>query len=60
MDLTEGHGFLEAALYHHKTSRKRRTNVVRLLPVAGVLPGISGLNWASEWLKKRNSGSELP
>ena len=53
LDLNDGRGFIEAALYHHKTSRKRRTNVVRLLPVAGVLPGLSGLNWAAEWPKKR-------
>ena len=53
LDVTDGRGFIEAALYHHKTSKKRRTNVVRLLPVAGVLPGLSGLNWAEEWLIKR-------
>ena len=54
LDLEGGRGFLEAALYHHKTSKKRRTNVIRLLPVAGVLPGLSGLNWAAEWLRKRS------
>jgi hypothetical protein len=53
LDLFEGRGFIEAALYHHKTSQKRRTKVVRLLPVAGALPGLSGLIWADEWLKKR-------
>lgn len=53
LDLSDGRGFLEAALYHHKTAKKRRTHVVRLLPVAGVNPGLSGLNWASEWLDKR-------
>ena len=46
-------GFIEAALYHHKTARKRRSNVVRLLPVAGVLPGVSGYNWAERWLQNR-------
>ena len=53
VDLTNGRGFLEAALYHHKTAKKRRTQVIRLLPAAGVIPGLSGLNWASEWLRKR-------
>lgn len=55
LDLFEGRGFIEAALYHHKTSQKRRTKVVRLLPVAGVLPGLSGLLWADAWLQKRKS-----
>ena len=36
-----------------KTAKKRRLKVVRLLPVAGVIPGISGLNWAMQWLSKR-------
>eukprot|EP00435_Cladocopium_sp_Y103_P065166 s958_g27.t1 len=53
IDVTDGRGFLEAALYHHKTARKRRTQVVRLLPVAGVIPGLSGLNWPEQWLQKR-------
>ena len=53
LDVTNGKGFLEAALYHHKTAQKRRTKVVRLLPVAGVLPGVSGCDWATHWLKKR-------
>eukprot|EP00435_Cladocopium_sp_Y103_P074221 s101_g47.t1 len=49
-----GCGFLEAALYHHKTARKRRANVMRLLPVAAVIPGLSGHNWAEHWLHKRS------
>eukprot|EP00435_Cladocopium_sp_Y103_P070975 s73_g36.t1 len=53
VDPATGRGFLEAALYHHKTANKRRVNVVRLLPVAAVLPGLSGYNWAEHWLKKR-------
>ena len=53
VDITEGRGFVEAALYHHKTAKKRRTHVLRLLPVAGVIPGLSGLNWATEWLDKK-------
>ena len=53
LDVTNGKGFLEAALYHHKTAQKRRTKVVRLLSVAGVLPGVSGCDWATHWLKKR-------
>ena len=53
IDLDSGKGFIEAALYHHKTAFKRRTNVMRLLPVAGVIPGISGYDWASCWLQKR-------
>lgn len=32
---------------------KRRTQVVRLLPVAGVLPGLSGQMWAVHWILKR-------
>eukprot|EP00435_Cladocopium_sp_Y103_P059180 s502_g21.t1 len=53
IDPETGRGFLEAALYHHKTANKRRVNVVRLLPVAAVLPGLTGNNWAEHWLKKR-------
>ena len=54
VDVTAGRGFVEAALYHHKTAKKRRTHILRLLPVAGVIPGLSGLDWASEWLEKRS------
>ena len=54
LDVTNGKGFLEAALYHHKTAQKRRTKIVRLLPVAGVLPGVSGCDWAIHWLRKRS------
>ena len=46
LDLTDGRGFLEAALYHHKTAKKRRTHVVRLLLVAAVIPGLSGIRVA--------------
>ena len=53
LDVTDGRGVLEAALYHHKTSKKRRTQIVRLLPVAGVVPGLSGLNWPEQWLQNR-------
>ena len=53
LDVHEDRGFIEAALYHHKTARKRRTHVLRLLPVAGVIPGVSGQNWAVHWLQKR-------
>ena len=53
LDIGTGKGFIEAALYHHKTALKRRTKVLRLLPVAGVLPGLSGYDWASSWLQKR-------
>ena len=53
LDLHEDRGFIEAALYHHKTARKRRSTVLRLLPVAGVIPGLSGQNWAEHWLRKR-------
>jgi hypothetical protein len=53
LDLHDGRGFIEAALYHHKTAFKRRTTVIRLLPVAGVIPGVSGCDWASCWLQKR-------
>ena len=53
LDVCDDRGFIEAALYHHKTANKRRSNVVRLLPVAGVLPGVSGYNWAECWLQNR-------
>eukprot|EP00435_Cladocopium_sp_Y103_P001432 s3880_g1.t1 len=53
LDVTDVRGFIEAALYHHKTSKKKRTNIVRLLPVAGVIPGLSGLNWPEQWLRNR-------
>lgn len=53
VDLTGGRGFIEAELYHHKTAKKRRRQVGRLLPVAGVLPGISGQLWAVAWLQHR-------
>ena len=53
MDLNNGRGFIEAALYHHKTAFKRRTKVIQLLPVAGVIPGLSGYDWATCWLQKR-------
>ena len=53
LDIGTGKGFIEAALYHHKTALKRRTKVSGLLPVAGVLPGLSGYDWASSWLQKR-------
>ena len=53
LDIHNNKGFLEAALYHHKTANKRRSKVVRLLPVAAVVPGISGYNWAEHWLQKR-------
>eukprot|EP00438_Fugacium_kawagutii_P012880 Skav209930 [mRNA] locus=scaffold1253:288684:290711:+ [translate_table: standard] len=53
VDISEGRGFIEASLYHHKTAKKRRRQIGRLLPVAGVLPGISGLLWAVEWLQHR-------
>ena len=36
LDVYNDKGFLEAALYHHKTANKRRSKVVRLLPVAAV------------------------
>ena len=53
LDITDGRGFLEASLYHHKTAMKRRTQMIRLLPVAGVLPGLSGQMWAVHWILKR-------
>ena len=53
IDVHEGRGFIEAALYHHKTAMKRRTHVVRLLPVAGFVPGLTGLDWVSAWLEHR-------
>ena len=40
-------------MYHHKTAKKQRTHVVRLLPVAGVVPGLTGLDWVSAWLEHR-------
>ena len=55
MDVSEGRGFLEASLYHHKTAKKRRLKVLRLLPAACVLPGLSGEDWASKWLANRKA-----
>ena len=56
LDITDGQGFVEASLYHHKTARKRRTQqMIRLLPVAGVLPGLSGQMWAAHWILKRRN-----
>jgi hypothetical protein len=54
LDVHEGKGFVEAALYHHKTAQKKRTYVIRLLPVAGVVPGLTGLDWVSAWLDGRS------
>lgn len=53
LDVFQGRGFLKAALYHHKTSQKKRTKVIRLLPVARLIPGVSGCEWAQSWLDKR-------
>ena len=53
LDVSNGRGFIEASLYHHKTAKKRRLKVLRLLPAAGVLPGLSGGDWASRWLENR-------
>lgn len=53
VDVFHGRGFLEARLYHHKTAKKLRTQAGRLLPVAGVLPGLSGELWAIQWLDHR-------
>ena len=52
LDVSSGRGFIEASLYHHKTAKKRRLKVLRLLPAAGVLPGLWGGDWASKWLKQ--------
>lgn len=54
LDVHEGKGFVEAALYHHKTAQKKRTHVIRLLPVAGVVPGLTGLDWVRAWLDNRS------
>ena len=50
IDVTEGRGFLDAELYSHKTIAAMQ---FRLLPVVGVLPGLSGLMWAEGWLQNR-------
>jgi len=54
VDVSNGRGFVEASLYHHKTAKKLRSQAGRLLPVAGVLPGISGKLWAINWLGHRS------
>ena len=51
-DLTDGRGFLEAELYHHKNAGRQRV-AKRLLPAACVLPGVSGVDWGSAWLSQR-------
>lgn len=53
-DLHCGHGFLECRLYHHKTAGRQKLSQ-RLLPAACVLPGITGEDWATEWLAHRSS-----
>ena len=50
LDLKDGNGFLDAELYSHKTIAAMQ---FRLLPVVGVLPGLSGLVWAEGWLQNR-------
>ena len=41
---------------HCTTTRRLRKNVLmfRLLPVAGVVPGLTGLDWVSAWLEMRS------
>ena len=46
-DLHQGRGFLECKLYHHKNAGRQK-HAKRLLPAACVLPGFSGLDWATE------------
>ena len=50
LDINDGRGFLEAELYSHKTIAAMQ---FRLLPVVGVLPGLSGMIWAEGWLQNR-------
>ena len=52
LDLKDGRGFLDAELYSHKTIAAMQ---FRLLPVVGVLPGLSGLVWAEGWLACRRA-----
>lgn len=56
LDLFRGRGFLESELYHHKNSGRNRQSK-RLLPAACVIPGVSGLDWASSWLNNRKANS---
>ena len=53
LDLCDGRGFVEAALYNHKTAQRTAVMKNRLLPAVGITPGISGEDWASGWLDNR-------
>ena len=53
LDMSEGRGFAEAALYNHKTAQRTSVMKNRLLPAVGITPGISGEDWASSWLHNR-------
>ncbi|CAE7513552.1 unnamed protein product, partial [Symbiodinium microadriaticum] len=44
------HGFFEGKLHSHKTAAAMN---FRLLPVVAILPGVSGLNWATKYLENR-------
>ena len=52
IDMHDGKGFLECQLYHHKNAGRQR-QAKRLLPAACNIPGLSGLDWATAWLKSR-------
>ena len=50
LDAPEGRGFVETSLYSYKTVAAMK---FRLLPVVAVLPGMSKLDWAGNWLRNR-------
>ena len=52
LDVADGHGYLEASVYSHKTAAAFKWQV---LPVVSVLPGVSGLVWAEPWLQNRQA-----
>ena len=55
LDMRDGRGFVETSLYKFKTQGRSAKLRNRLLPVAGISPGVSGLDWASAWLALRKS-----
>ena len=55
LDMHNGRGFVETSLYKFKTQGRSAKLRNRLLPVAGLSPGVSGLDWASAWLALRKA-----
>jgi hypothetical protein len=52
MDMSGGAGYVETRILHHKTRRFGSNQPVQ---VAAPVPGISGKDWATTWLRNRRS-----